>query len=273
LTELLGSADPEVRCCAAAALGRIGKAAAPAVPALLRLLHDPDDKVLCTAVHALPSIGEAARPAIPRLIELLSYRRSAFYHIPTQAAHALVVIGRDDPTAVAALVARLDKDPGDLQDAVYPITEVGPAAKAAVPRLIALYRSKPRMHPGQHRLLREEILHALAAIGPAAKTARPVIDEALGDPDKDVRYAAALALGMLGPSGKGAVPVLLDAMRDDEVPWWWPNYWDRALKALGSVGPAAAAAIPALTEMLRTERDAERRRALRQALARIRGRG
>ncbi len=48
-------------------------------------------------------------------------------------------------------------------------------------------------------------------------------------------------------------------------------YGLRGYRALGSLGPATTAAIPDRTEAARTEFDAERRRAAREALARIRG--
>jgi HEAT repeat protein len=268
LTELLRSQGADTRACAAAALGCLGKRAAPAVPALFALLDDPAERVVATVIRALPKIGEAARPAVPRLIELMGYGKSD-YHVPLEAAYALVKLGRDDPAAVAALIARLDgKHWQDWHPALDHVTELGPAAKAAVPRLMTLYRDRR-----SHWQFRRDILEALAAIGPAARAARPLLEQALRDREVRVRYAAAVALGMLGPVGKAAVPVLLAAMHDHRESWWWTMYAMEALRAFGSLGPAAAVAVPDLTEAARTEEDAERRRAIREALKQIRASG
>ena len=68
--------------------------------------------------------------------------------------------------------------------------------------------------------------------------------ERLGDPDPDVRRAAAVSLRRLGPGAAPAVPALARALRDD------PDEWvcDAAAKALSEVG---APAVPALIEALR----------------------
>jgi len=86
-----------------------------------------------------------------------------------------------------------------------------------------------------------------------------------------VRYAAALALGMIGPAGRAAVPVLIEAMHDSRESWWWSMHGEQALRALGAIGPAAGAAVPDLIEAARAEFSPRRRRAAREALARIRG--
>jgi HEAT repeat protein len=261
LVELLHAPLPTIRNIAAYALGCLGAKAAPAVPALVELTRDPDESAAMTAVHALPKIGPAARAAVPRLTEMLTGGRSA------GVASALVELGRDDPAAVAALVALLDaRNFLARHDAVGYVARLGPAAKAAVPKLIALYRDRRT-----HWQFRRNILEALAKIGPAAREARPLLEKALKDREVRVRYAAALALGMLGPAGKAAVPVLVAAMHDGHDSWWWTMYGEKGLRAFASLGPAAAAAIPDLTEAARTEYSPQRRRLAREALATIRG--
>lgn len=70
LTELigaLGDPDSRVRQLAAQAVGTIGPAAAPAVPALLRLLGDEDEGSRNCACIGLGGIGPAAAAALPAL--------------------------------------------------------------------------------------------------------------------------------------------------------------------------------------------------------------
>ena len=81
-------------------------------------------------------------------------------------------------------------------------------------------------------------------IGPDAKTAIPVLAELLKD--KDVRVAAAYALGGIGPDAKIAIPVLTELLKDK-------NVRVAAASALGGIGPDAKTAIPALTELLKNK--------------------
>ena len=149
----------------------------------------------------------------------------------------------------------------------------------------ALYRALPLA------AYREQLKHAtggvradiLRAIGAFGADARPAIDElarALGDPDAEVRIAAAWALSQMESGGAGAVPGLKKALADpdprvrslsavalrsigppavDAVPELIralndPAAYVRApaADALGSIGPAAKAAVPALGERLLT---------------------
>jgi HEAT repeat protein len=266
LMELLRSPDSASRVAAASALRRLGPKAAPAVPRLIELLDDPDEQVVTYALSALSEIGEAARAAVPRVIELCNVHRTEA-GIGFGAANALAKIGRDDPDAIAAVIARIDsKDRDVVFNAVSRVAEIGPAAGAAVPRLVALYK-----HRNSHWQFRMHLLEALAALGPAAAEARPLLEKALRDGEVRLRYGAALALGMIGPAGKAAVPVLLEAMHDSHDSWWWVMHGEQGLRALGAIGPAATAAVPALIEAARTAYSERRRRAAREALAAIRG--
>jgi HEAT repeat protein len=96
LVKLLAPQDDEgVRRAAAEALGQIGPAAREAVPALAPLLRDPDDGVRSAAFQALGRLGPAAAEAVPALIDALAdpARRAP-------AAEALAAVG---PAAVPAL--------------------------------------------------------------------------------------------------------------------------------------------------------------------------
>ncbi len=65
--------DP-LRIAAIQALGSFGAEAGPAVPELVRALHDPDLRVRWFAAEALARIGPAAKSAVPALIEALRSR-------------------------------------------------------------------------------------------------------------------------------------------------------------------------------------------------------
>ncbi len=70
-SELLSAGDPAVRRGASAALGDLGSAAGPAVPALTRTLADEDASVRQAAAQALGRIGPASASAMPALTAAL----------------------------------------------------------------------------------------------------------------------------------------------------------------------------------------------------------
>jgi HEAT repeat protein len=60
---MLKDADPNVRMAAAYALGKLGHAAAAAVPALVTALDDPKKDVRYAAAYSLPALGPEATSA------------------------------------------------------------------------------------------------------------------------------------------------------------------------------------------------------------------
>src|SRR5206468_7689419 len=112
-------------------------------------------------------------------------------------------------------------------------------------------------------------------VGPAEKSAAPVVLKALGDPAPQVRRKAAFALRRVDPDpeavvgplvaaladkdgdvgqavgaalttfGKAAVPALVKAMQSDQA-----DQCNRAIKALGDIGPAAEIAVPELAKLM-----------------------
>jgi hypothetical protein len=107
LCQCAGDPDPNVRECAALALGFV-HAGPPAIPMLATLLGDPEVNVRTSAAIALQLFGSGAREAVPKLVALLNDRSDepplAVIDGPAQftltirkaAAMALRVI---DPTA------------------------------------------------------------------------------------------------------------------------------------------------------------------------------
>jgi len=207
-------ADPRDRRDAASALGIIGPAAAPAIPALVEALKDngADPSVRQSAAFALGNIGPAAAPAIPALVEAL-------------------------------------KDKGEdwevRRDAVSALGKIGPAAAPAIPALVDALKDK-----GEDPSVRRSVASVLGNIGPAAAPAIPALVDALKDKGADPsgRQSAALALGNTGAAAAPAIPALVDALKDKGEDL---SVRQSAAFALGDIGPAAAPAIPALVEALK----------------------
>jgi len=219
LIQALGDGDWYVRRVACEALGAIGDATA--VPALVEALRDDDRDVRRVACEALGAIGDAT--AVPALVEAL---RDGARDVRRAACEALGAIG--DATAVPALIKALgDDDKGDDDKDVRRLACGGIGDVIAEFKLIQTLGNDS---------VRSAAYEALVQIGSPSV---PALVEALGDGDRDVRYAACGALGRLGDAT--AAPALrvhaecLDAAR-------------RALEQLGGTALPLADAVHQLLE-------------------------
>jgi hypothetical protein len=88
---------------------------------------------------------------------------------------------------------------------------------------------------------RRHAVEELRKIGPAAAEALPALIAAIGDADKEVRWAAAKPIGNIGPAAAEAVAALAAALDDADK-----EVRQAAAKPIGKIGPAAAEALPAL---------------------------
>ena len=118
----------------------------------------------------------------------------------------------------------------------------------------ALWNFQRKLHPRLRQSLfkklgppiawdeRARAARALAAIGLDARWSLPYLAQALHDPENEVCYNSANAMGHMG---KAAVSYLVDALGDYD-----PNRRRALVNALAQIGPEAEAAVPALTEIL-----------------------
>jgi HEAT repeat protein len=92
--------------------------------------------------------------------------------------------------------------------------------------------------------LRREAIKSIAALGPAARDALPVLTRATRDESEEVRFWAVTAIGRIGPGAREAAPALLTVLSDDVRP-----VQQAARSALEAIGPAA---VPSLLPALRS---------------------
>ena len=83
------------------------------------------------------------------------------------------------------------------------------------------------------------------AMGPEAAPAIPLLIEALGHQDPQVRQAAAEVITALGPQAEMALPALMQALSDPNV-----DVQQIVAGALGAFGPQAMQAVPELIQAL-----------------------
>ena len=220
-----GLKDPQVarRRAAAWALFERGPQAAPAIPALTRLLDDPEVRI--PALHALDAIGPEAYPAASKIASLLSN------HDP---------FIRQAATFALAGIAR----PQNWDDKVggYAPEDVSPHAHTVVPAL--------RQALGDsHEDVRWIAAYGLARCGEAAGPILPDVMKMAKQPKGDQRSIGLRLLSGMGPAAADAVPLLVKSYDDAKGE-------DRPVTfALAAIGPAASEAV-AVLEKYRTPQNA-----------------
>ncbi len=270
LTTLLRDTDLALSQRAAYVLGRLGEAAAPAVPAIIELAQK---KPPAAYSDALVQIGE---PAVAPLLAVAEQADPATLTREHWAAQCLAQMGGLATSPVMRSLAH--PNPKVRLLATRVLAELGPDAEPAAPALlerlddadlrvrgtalVALAAIPVPMQTLQPRLeaafqdpapaLRGAAVEAALRLGPEGKNFQPAIAAALRDADPQVRAAA---LGALGPDSSAAIPTLLEMLRD-------PTLRAGAIDALGRIGPAARPAAAPLGEIVRTAARADRLHAL-----------
>jgi HEAT repeat protein len=219
-------------------VGRMGPAAAKAVPDLAKLLKDPDANLRRNAVLALGQIGPGAREVAPALVELLDPGDPS---MRSNILNALRNIGGGDPKVmVPALLKALKDDQTFTRPLIFDLlAEQGPAAADAVPMLLEDLRRPTWLYQVQ-------AASALARIAPerARKEGPPLLQRWLTP--LGTRVIAAGAVLRLDPGHKEALTALQAALKDVQ------DYQrQQAVDALAAVGPPAKEALPALRDALR----------------------
>jgi HEAT repeat protein len=263
--------DPElhVRRSAVFALSALGPKAAPAQAALIQALEVEDPKLRDYALRVLgeislevagedlpeghPLCGAVEDPALSlRAIQVIERNAlggaavDALVKVVTDskaryrpsALKALSRLGTRARPAVGAIAAMFAEGGGDLrlrlnllgflvvQDGAAPLPE------SAVNAVLGALSD-------EDTVIRSEAFRRVAKLGPRAKPARLVLEEALrSDPDDDLRREAATALGAIG--GVQVVPALVEALGDPQA-----RVYGAATDALVRVGVPA---LPRLVE-------------------------
>ncbi len=268
------------------ALGRIGMSeeqARKAAPVLAKKMLGADARAHNGAAWALSKAPAAAAEVMPDLIKALGVQGFPSEYTSYHAAQALAAVGEP---AIDGLIKAAGGSGIAAANAAQALGWMGPKAKAAVPALakalasgdvpvkIRAAQALPEIDPSAAGTIealgkalgdgaygvRCEAARSIAKCGPAAKGAIPALQKALADERREVKRAAALALGGIG---KAALPALQKALAGSDS--FVRKY---AARALGNVGKDAAGAVDALAKAL-SDTDAEVRREAAWSLALI----
>src|SRR5262249_28329521 len=131
----------------------------------------------------------------------------------------------------------------DASWVIEPLAKLGPKARAALPKLIALLRKDPR----------PDLCKAVVQIDPEGAECVPALISALKAENYQDVHVAADCVGLLGPKATDAVPALA-ALLTREFGEMFANGYEpqaSAARALRRIGPAARSAIPALIKGLK----------------------
>ncbi len=180
-------------------LGEFGTNATPAVPLLIRYAQSDDLPAATTSLRSLGQIGPAAISAKPFLLSIINDANPRLLY---EAANALWQVDNSEINRVLPLfLAALNDNTRNIAFEISVLGQMGPQAKAAVPRLLELMQIK-----GDSRL---SAASSLVKIQPdLTAQAIPVIIEELGNLNFYFRLAAAKTLGEIGSAAKAALPEL-----------------------------------------------------------------
>jgi HEAT repeat protein len=184
LAGLVARADaPQARLVALELVARIGPGAEEAVPALIEALEDDDPALRGFVATTLGRIGEGARPALLALDQHLHDRDAG---VRVMSALAIWGIAGDARTAKDLLLRALRSENARLRSlAASAFSELGELA--VDPLAVSLLDKDPRV--------REAAATALGHVGPAARKALPLLEQAVAiDSSEDVRLAARQAI-------------------------------------------------------------------------------
>ena len=238
--------EPSVRREVAVTLGRFGKLAKQAVPALIEALADKDDGVKAATAEALGRVGPEARAAAPALLKLakaadMPLRRAVTFalgridaddkppiaaalvetlktatgvELRREAVTSLGLLGETEGGVVAALATQLADPQADHRGlTIDALGKLGPAVRGVESELLALFRTDPDQG------VRQVSIRALCrGLGTESARLVPALTERLRtDPEFEVRVAIAQEIGGLGRNGKEAIPALRTAQRDPQI--------------------------------------------------------
>jgi HEAT repeat protein len=237
LMEALRDRVPLTRMWAAAALGRLGRAAKDAIPALAKAVKDSDRRVHDSAASALEQIGPEAIPDLARALcdadpdvragvaHCFVFRYNPvrasgvkFRHLERQHPPFQVWSDADFDTAASALARALDDPTSNIREASAAALGKFVGSDHAASSLVRTVRDTNA--PRSLRCAAARSLGTLARDDGASwkvnghRVGAECLIAALGDKDQEVRTEAAKSLGAYGSV---AVPGLVASLRDGSV--------------------------------------------------------
>ena len=228
LTKALKDPDPHISRTAAWALGRIGAEAA--VADLVKAMKSKDRNLRFAATSALANLGSSTEPVL-KALQAATKDADGGVQI---AAHLALWRLKNDTSQIPPLVEHLKKaDQFFRGQAVNALGKIGPPAKSALPAL----REVAKGENISLRIASQLAIWKIARDPDCVPALAKIVQQQRGDSrwlkamgQADHRANALSALGEIGPAAKSAVPVLIDALNDSI-----PRVRKQAAKALEKI--------------------------------------
>ncbi len=213
LPALLAKVESVVCCDSAAVFATHGAAADD----LTRLASSEDSKVRSNALEALARVGSRARRAVPTLLDLVDSEGLRTESERTDRELA-AVFGAIGPAAADALPFCLQRlGPSGAERSRFEVTDADAVVAAIGP--VAVPPLRDALH-AEDTQLRVAAAMCLGAIGPAARAAIPDLVAALSQSeDVELRHATLFALRCMGPAAAEAATERLRELLDDPEVW------------------------------------------------------
>ena len=212
--------------------------AAPAIPAVLRLMDNSHWEVRCLAIAALEAIGAPDVRATSALMKSLGDARP---EVRMNSAAVLGEIGRGSSNAVNALVRALnDCDSSVVRAAIWGFGRLGPDAEAILPLLLS--------HTNIDSKARRELVHILKPIKGDAAVLE--LGSLMHDSDPNVRLTATSEAAAFTNNPVAVTPLLIEQLEDSE-----PRVQMAAVRVLTKFGTRARLAVPALVKLYKQHSD------------------
>jgi RNA polymerase sigma factor (sigma-70 family) len=209
LIGLLNNGDAGIVQSAVGTLATIGDSAKQAIPAIAELLTNGDAGIVLSATGALGAFGDPAKQTIPAIVELLTYSvpsqqaERLTRNVRIEAARALERMGSEAAVAVPSLIQMLADSDKDVRGrSTIALWKIAGRTDGAAVVAADLYP------PWFEDTNWEDLLNALAEMGPAAKAAVPNLQKLCRFVNPDIAPRALAILKKIDPEAAAKVRLL-----------------------------------------------------------------
>ncbi len=265
---LLLDEERAVRIRAAAALGRMGKVAKPAIKALRSALQDDEMSVRLEAANAMVAVDrQMSAPAVPVLAGTM---KEASPRDRQRAANIGAELGPIAVGMVPSLLANLGHESQEVRlCAAEAIMRINPKQQKSAMTVILEFLSNETFarHRPYNGSMRSASVRAVGRVGPAAVAAAPhlraIFEKKNSDStsDRDRVQAASAYVSVVPERSSDGLEILLRAIESESG-----VERHSAADEMIRLGPAAKTCVPALRKLLR-HTDEEVQKLAREVLA------
>lgn len=201
ISQALDSEEAEMQGRAIKTVTHLGPAARRAAPGVLKLLESTDSSLRVAAADALAALGSGVSNSAPALITRLGKEKDGWTRC--RIYHALAAVREPTTLVLPALLKGLeDSSDRPMMAACEALATLAPLA---IDPVIERVQNRKPLLPA---------IETLGFMGPAAKKALPTLVALMSDPDWVVRVRAASALGSVGKDDPTALDTLRKAVND-----------------------------------------------------------